>query len=251
MSSSGAVSSENRWGLSEQQRMFFERFGFLRLRGRFADDIAEICAAFDEVFASVGPGVITENVKQFSEALLAGQRAENTSHLNQYRPRSSMAMFVDRHPRLAALKEDPRLTQVVASLMPAGFTATGTTGNIFTGDTTWHTDHYGSNAGLLHIRCFFYLDRLDGSNGALRVIPGTNYADSEFAKRCRVGLKDWEKVEETYGVGWKEIPSWTIENEPGDLLVGNFVNVHATVGGTDATGSRRQFELSFCESVDE
>ena len=41
--------------VTAQQRRYFETFGFIRFDGLFADDVADITAAFDQVVSESGP----------------------------------------------------------------------------------------------------------------------------------------------------------------------------------------------------
>ena len=75
--------------LSEQQLNFFETFGFLSLPGLMADCIDEITDVFERIWTEHGGG---HNGQPHD-----GER------------RSCIVPFIDQHPTLCALLEDPRI----------------------------------------------------------------------------------------------------------------------------------------------
>ena len=57
--------------------------------------------------------------------------------------------------------------------------ATSGDGNLYAGDTHWHSDGYGTRP-VLSIKMAFYLDRVTRETGALRVIPGSHRVGEPF-----------------------------------------------------------------------
>jgi len=233
--------------LSAQQTAYFEAFGFLRVPGLFRADVGRIEAAFEDVFAALPEEESLRNLdtEGYDEAFGTRARLDSHHHLNFGGHRAMVGEFIDRHDTLRALRSDPRVVGVVTSLLGEGYEFAGSDGNLLDCDTSWHCDVYGSPVDQLHVKLFFYLDALDARSGALRVIPGTHQFQSKFARRLRRDLDQWERIESTFGVPYDEIPSWTIVNEPGDLIVGNFRMIHATFGGKPR---RRLFTLNFREA---
>jgi ectoine hydroxylase-related dioxygenase (phytanoyl-CoA dioxygenase family) len=93
-----------------------------------------------------------------------------------------------------------------------------------------------------HIKLLFYLDPMRAETGALRVIPGTSHYQDGYAKRLRRVLLKPNGLQNVYGLDALDVPSWTIESEPGDLLVTNFRTIHASLNG----GARRRlFTMNF------
>ncbi len=213
--------------LSPQQVRYFETFGFLRLPGLFADDIGELTEAFEAVFEDQ-----------------QDQTHEMFDDMHFRRRRLALPYFLEFDPRLKQLETDPRVLGVVTSLIGEEYEYRQTDGNLLWCDTSWHCDIYDSPLDQFHIKLFFYLDRLQGESGGLRVIPGTNYQDSPFARGLRTGLHPWTEIEDRFGVPPDEIPSFAIDNEPGDLIVGNFRTMHATFGGAER---RRLFTMNYRE----
>ncbi|MGZ4729265.1 MAG: phytanoyl-CoA dioxygenase family protein [Acidimicrobiales bacterium] len=230
--------------LTPQQRAFFEAFGFLRIPGTLASEIAEITEAFDAVVACT-PAVVDVgelNVETMGEALTRAGRIDSYHHLHQGRHRAIIPDFLERDPVLERLVRDPRITGPVAALLGPDVEYFGSDGNVLDCDTSWHCDVYGSPIEQYHVKALVYLDELDETSGALRAIPGTNWYTSEFARRMQQDLSDWATVEDIFGVPHDEIPSVAVPSRPGDLILLNFRTMHATFNGRDG---RRLFTLNF------
>lgn len=219
------MKTETRGALTPQQLRFFKTFGFLHIPGFLGQDVEKITDAFEDVFAST-PSVETRTDTHF------GQR------------RLAIGNFLENDPRLHALETDPRIRGVVDSILGPESEYCQTDGNILYCDSAWHCDIYGSPLDRFHIKLFFYLDVLDGESGALRMIPGTNHYNSKFAVRLRRELV-YEDVAKVFGVSVDQIPAWTIPNQPGDLVVGNYRTIHATFNGIPR---RRLFTMNYREA---
>ena len=86
--------------LDEQQLSFINTFGYLVLPGLLDDIIADIIAAFSETWdvdATTG---------------LPRRVAVNSGKLHDDSIRSYIVPFIDQHPTLCALLEDPRINGV-------------------------------------------------------------------------------------------------------------------------------------------
>jgi hypothetical protein len=213
--------------LSPQQIAFFETFGFLRLPGLFADDVDELIDGFERVFA-------TNPTWEFNEGLHFDQR------------RVVIPGFIDRDERLRELLVDPRVTGVVDALMGTEHEFAQSDGNLFYCDTSWHPDTYSAPMTQLHVKLSFYLDPLHGESGAIRMIPGTNHWRSPYATMLRRDLDTPQSTRETFGVEVQDIPSWTLESEPGDLIIWSFRTIHGSFSGGER---RRLFSVNFREVV--
>jgi ectoine hydroxylase-related dioxygenase (phytanoyl-CoA dioxygenase family) len=230
--------------LTAAQVRFFRTFGFLRLAGLFADDIDEISAAFDELFATTTPGGSFGDLTpdDFDSHFAEHDRIDTFQHLNFGSRRSIIPAFTDLSERLATVRTDPRIVGAVTSVLGPEFDYVGGDANLFSGDTSWHCDVYGSPPEINHCKVFFYLDELDAENGALRVLPGSHRLDSGFTSALWRDLTEWEEIPARLGVDWHEIPAYTITNSPGDVLLGDFRLFHATV---NSGANRRLFTLNF------
>ena len=95
--SEGAQVPGERTYLDEQQLSFINTFGYLVLPGLLDDIIADIIAAFSETWdvdATTG---------------LPRRVAVNSGKLHDDSIRSYIVPFIDQHPTLCALLEDPRI----------------------------------------------------------------------------------------------------------------------------------------------
>jgi hypothetical protein len=214
-------------GLSAQQVTFFETFGFLRLPGLFRDDIDEIIAGFEAVFAA--------------ETHL---RMETYEPLHGEQRRLIIPQFITKDPRLEQLLQDRRVNGVVRSLLGDGYEYAESDGNLFDCESTWHSDTYGAPLHLHHVKLSFYLDTLREDSGAIRVIPGTNFFNEDFALSIRKRIREPEHIAREFGVDDRDIPSVALETDPGDVVVWDFRTIHASFYG----GKRRRlFSINFRE----
>jgi hypothetical protein len=221
------------FALSSGQQNHFETFGFLKLPGLFADEIDTIIEGFEEVFAEAEDAQWLSNRDPL-------HYTDDPEHAEQ--KRLILPFFVERSDKLRWLLDDPRLRGVVDSLLGPHTVYGQSDGNRFYCNVSWHPDIYGSPLEETNLKVYFYLDALDRDTGALRVIPGTNHYDVEFVERLRSELADRRAVEDRFGVPIDEIPSCTLEVQPGDLVVGSFRALHGSFGGAPG---RRLFTMNF------
>ena len=215
--------------LTAQQLSFYETFGFLKLSGLFRDEIGEISAAFESVFADE-----------------SHPRMEYYAELHGERRRIMIPTFIDKSPVLDALKDDPKILGVVAALLGPSFEYAESDGNLLDCDTSWHCDVYGSPLDFRHLKLAFYLDTVGAASGALRMIPGTSHFRETFATTLRKRLSDPKNIAAEFGVDPIDIPYWPVETEPGDVVALDFRTLHASFFGADR---RRLFTMNFRETV--
>ena len=215
------------FALSEPQLNFFETFGFLRIPGLFAGDLPRIETGFEQVFADE-----------------ANERMETFETLHKNDRRIIIPSFIDRSPDLAWLRHDPRLIGIVHQIIGEEYEYADSDGNLFDCDSSWHADMYGAPLWQHHLKFSFYLEPLRRETGAIRVIPGTNFNKSEFARRLRRDFEDTTQIADLYGVSDDDIPSWPVETDPGDLVMWSYRTIHASFGGAQR---RRLFSVSFRE----
>ncbi len=213
--------------LTAAQRRYFDTFGFLHLPALFEKEARELDAAFEEVFANA-----EHKRLEVFEPVHFGER------------RLILPVFIDKHPRLAVLRDDPRIVGIVRSLIGADSEYAESDGNLFFCDSSWHIDSYGAPVDRFHIKLSFYLDPQDTASGAIRLIPGSNHYQDEYALTLRQAFSDAERLSRELGIEPQEVPSWEIESKPGDLLVWNYRTIHASFGGGER---RRLFSISFRE----
>jgi hypothetical protein len=219
--------------LTDQQVRYFHAFGFLKIPGLFADDIGAIRLAFDEVVADEATYRVTS-----SDVKVHG-----------YMPRTTIPWFVDQHPTLAALRDDPRTLGVAMSLLGDDIEYAESDGNLLWCDTEWHCDVFGSPIEIPHIKLSFYLDALTADSGAPRVIPGTHHWTDEYAAGLRERFrKNLRALPPVFGVDGPGLPCVVLDTEPGDVLVWYYRTIHASYHGGP---ERRLFTLNFrCPSPD-
>jgi ectoine hydroxylase-related dioxygenase (phytanoyl-CoA dioxygenase family) len=228
-------------GLSAQQLAFYEAFGFVKVSGLFRAEAERFSRAFEEVFACHEPSLV---ITSDDDVLQRTDRPGSRSYRDIIAPD-----FIDRHPELRGLRFDPRVLGIVESLLGDRYQYRASDAHRFHCDTSWHFDAYGSPLSQYTVKLSFYLDRLRGDSGAIRVIPGTHDHESRFARRLQETLyRPPEEIRERYGVRADEIPAWTLDNEPGDLVIWSFRTVHASFHGRDG---RRSMHLTFSALADE
>lgn len=202
--------------IDAKQRLFFEAFGFLVVPGLFADDIAEIRDAFDEVFADPANPRFERNVR--------GQR---------WHPAYLMGDFVERHERLDRLRTDPRITAMATTLLGPAATYTNSDGNIYCCETGWHFDSPTAALGHRHVKFLLYLDPLAATSGALRVVPATHHGAGQYQGDLGPFLNFDGLGEERTDVIGEHVPHWPLPSTPGDVIALDFRVMHASFGTTD------------------
>jgi hypothetical protein len=212
--------------LSDQQVAYFETFGYLKIPGLFTADVEDLTAGFEAVFAGNPQWVTNEEL-----------------HYDQ--TRTIIPAFITKDRRLHRLLEDERVVGIVTSLIGPHYEYAESDGNLFSCETSWHSDIYAAPLNQYHLKLSFYLDPLRADTGAIRFIPGTNHHESTYARTLRRDLNTPTSVFETFGVPSQEIPSWPVETDPGDLVIWNFRTIHGSFGGGER---RRLFSVNFRET---
>lgn len=207
----------DRLQLSPAQQQFFATFGYLVLPGLVSDIIDEITDAFEQVW-------------------------RDREHVHDGTARSMIVPFIDQHPRLCALLDDPRIEGLVGGLLGEDFNALGSDGNYYVGDTGWHSDRW--TAELRWVKVAFYLDVVKRDSGCLRVIPGSHRLHEPYAQQLQENIADSAAA---WGVDSAEVPALALESEPGDVLVINHNLKHASFGGG---AKRRMFTINCCEHAE-
>lgn len=202
--------------LTPGQIDFFETFGFLKFPQLLSDSIDWIIDEFTQTFPQV------EGIKPHDGT-----------------QRTCIARFIDQREKMCTLLDDPRIEGIGASLLGEDFNYTGSDGNYYTGETGWHRDGY--HPKYRHIKLAFYLDKLDGNSGALRVIPGSHRLDDRFGRDLTEKMRNHA---DRWGVPGPEIPCVTLDVTPGDLLVFDHNLFHASFNGGP---NRRMFTINLCQ----
>ena len=210
------------------QRAYFDAYGYVVLPGLFADDVDELGVAFDEVFADPGNPRLDLNV--------VGHR---------FHSQLAMPDFIERHPRLAGLAADERITGAVAGLLGPGATYVNSDGSIYCCETEWHYDSPTAAPERRHAKFTLYLEALDHASGAPRVLPASHHDPGLYQGPLRPYLGFDGAIEQRTGLRGEDLPFWTLRTDPGDLLVWDFRLMHSSYGSVER---RRQFALNYCSA---
>jgi hypothetical protein len=232
----------------EQQAMFFRTFGALRVPGLFAAEIATISQGFDEVFRDNPAHEVTSpfSLHRVQDPAYGAPRRQIPSPDIVASGDLAGHGFIECNPKLAWLRDDPRVTNLARALLGADYQYDGSVGNIFNSRIYWHSDYFRSVIPPeTRLKFAFYLDPLDAGSGALRVIPGSNHMGT-----FRDLLYDEERetkpghLERLFGVAEDELPCWAIAVNPGDLVVFDNTTLHANFNGGP---HRRLFTIGFSQ----
>jgi ectoine hydroxylase-related dioxygenase (phytanoyl-CoA dioxygenase family) len=202
--------------LTSEQISYFETFGFLVLRNAFSSEETNL---------------ITKEADQVWKHTQG--RDTDSGHTEVGKQISG---FIEMNTVLTNLIADDRVYVAVEQLLGPGFTYVASDGNMWAGDTVWHSDD-NIRPGYKRVKIALYLDPLTRKNGCLRVVPGSHLYP--FHK----GLKKvFQADQNPFGLVPEMVPSFPIETNPGDILMFCHDIMHASFG---AHQLRRQIALSF------
>ena len=203
--------------LSSKQLSQFETFGFLVLRQSFSpDEMLEIEMEADHIWEA------TESMDTDSSHTEVGKQIRG---------------FVERSALLSNLIADDRIYFPVQQLLGPDFIYIASDGNMWAGDTVWHSDD-NIRPGYRRLKVVFYLDSLREENGCLRVVPGSHHNSFHHTMKPMIQ----QGLNGSFGILDEELPSFPIETSPGDVLIFCHDIFHASFG---ASQLRRQVALSF------
>jgi len=215
--------TDSTFALTEQQKNFFDTFGYLGFPGLLADRADSIIADFEAVWTDSGGGH-------------AGRQHDGKA-------RSCMVPFLDQSEALSALLDDPRILGIAEGLLGTDFNYMGSDGNYYVGDTGWHSDGWHSHGR--HLKIAFYLDPLTRDSGALRVIPGSHRVQDSYAVAI---TNEIGQSADKWGISGSEVPAIALETQPGDVVCFNHNTKHSAWGGNT---SRRMFTINLAQRYPE
>lgn len=231
--------------LSAGQKAHFDTFGFLVLRELFSpEEMKQISAEADDIL---------------SEAR-QGQPFVGES-------RQIVMSFVERRPFLRTMADDDRIYLPIEDLLGPEFMWVGGDGNLYVGDTQWHSDSSPDpkEYSYTRIKVALYLDPVSKDTGCLRVVPGSHlpplHEELEPLRHVRRAQRDYggktvfkEQQEEMgqgsdfngspFDLSGPELPAFPLESQPGDVVLFQQRLWHASFGGK--TG-RRMFTLNYAQ----
>lgn len=200
--------------ITDEQRAFFDTFGFVIFRKIFpAREMARISSAFDRAM----------------QGLRISGRIERDVRAHPSR------LFMDADmPLLASLADDQRFAGVAEQLLGRPVICIQVAGHYYMADTPWHSDD--SDLGHTGVKFSIYLDRLDAKSGALRLLPGSHR--NPMWQRAQL-THDTKRV---FGVRPQDVPFYPFESSPGDVLAFQHPLWHASFHGAP---HRRMLEVNF------
>jgi hypothetical protein len=210
--------------LSERDILFFKTFGYLHIRGYFAQEISWITEEFETVWKAR-----RDVVHDGSQRTIFPET------------------FVGASPRLATLIEHPKVVAVCSALLDPGYAFQGGDGNFYSGDTDWHSDAFGvwpEKTTARHLKIAWYLDALTRDTGSLRVIPGSHLEGDRYCAALEHEIPPW--MPGTMKLPGREVPCVAIENLPGDLVCFDHRTKHAAFGGSS---HRRMFTTNWIQGA--
>lgn len=208
--------------LSEQQKAYFELFGYLYLPGLFADEIQEISRQFDALFED-NPDDVVEWVHEF--------------HDN--RMRRFISAVTEKSDYVAALVRDQRICDVANFVLGKGYEFTGSDASIYDCGTKYHQDGHTITDDSTNIKMALYLDPIDATTGAIRVIPGSHHRGDRFSGLLN---RDLFLGGDKLGLATEDVPATVLASEPGDLILWDYRLLHATAYGGN---QRRMLAFEF------
>ena len=202
--------------LSQEQRNFFQTFGYLVLSGALKTDIDWITDEFTGIHARA-----------------AGPKHDGSR-------RTCIVPFIDQSAKLCTLLDHPVVEGIASRLLGSDFSYIGGDGNYYTGNTNWHSDGWHDEA--TYIKIALYLDPVTKDTGCLRVIPGSHAVGNPILPF----LRRVNQSEAAFGIAPRDVPCVPLESQPGDVVVFNHNLQHAAFGGGN---SRRMFTLNLCNQA--
>lgn len=192
--------------LNESQLQHFWTFGFVIMRDLFTpDEIETLRHEFE-----------TELNYLYADQPFSGEK------------RYWATMLHPRTPLYASLLEDPRFYSVAEQLYGDDVIGIGTDANRYVGDTSWHPDHRANpDEDCFGVKFAFYLDPVDATSGALRLIPGSH--ERSFHEHLSASMPE-------LNLAVDEVPACVCPSNPGDVVAFDMRCWHASHGG--ATGRR-------------
>jgi hypothetical protein len=196
--------------ITDDQKAFWDAFGFLYLPQRFSkSEVNDLKKAAIEVIEKEG-----------------GRDAFYNA------PTWAIGAFAERHHVLTDWLADDRIYGIPEKLLGPDFFLETNAGSVFWSNTSWHGGfQQGDTSETVHMtsKTVMYFDSLNQNNGSLLVIPGTH----RFPMGTNIKIPysaDEDLFLEEYGVSSEEIPCVSLDTEPGDIIVFSERTYHASFG---------------------
>ena len=191
--------------LTDQQKSHYDVFGFLHLKQVFTQDEMKIFG---------------RECDRILERFRHGKPFDGKERQNQ-------EPFFEHSPVLTKYLEDDRVYLIGEQLLGQNPVLVGTEANLHIGDTQWHA---ADPSDMPSLKIAFYLEANTKDTGALRVIPGSH--KPVFSKTLSPLMRQCDDQSGMpFGVCGTDFPSFTLETQPGDLVVFPECIWHAAFGG--------------------
>ncbi len=188
--------------LSDKQVLYFNTFGFLILR---------------KLLTPAEMATINDEFMRRHEFVHRAKPFDGTE-------RQGVSLMGADTPLLASFVEDPRFLAIAEELYGEDVIGGGIGGDRYVADSQWHPDVGAEHEG--GPKFAIYLQPLDATTGALRVIPGSHKSPFHDEIRGKLGMHM-----EKSGFTTPELPAYVCESTPGDVAVFDMRTWHASWGG--------------------
>jgi hypothetical protein len=184
---------------------YFDTFGFMKFDNLFIDSNEKLIRAFEYNIVNNKKNDIIDYIPCAMEYL-------------EY--------FVD-------ITINKKIHTILGKLFsPKKYYYSGSDSKIYSSDTNWHCDRITNN---LHLKCAFYLNKLDENTGCLRVLPGSqNFNDkynSVLSKKVIPLFQGPGGFDPTFfPVSNQNLPYHPIKIDFGDFVIFNLKLYHSAFG---------------------
>jgi len=210
--------------LTDQERAFFEAFGFLHRKQAFSS--AEITAMTRE-----------------ADRLWAEDATAHPEKRHQ-----AISSFIENSPLLFGLAVDDRIYGVITDLLGPDFIYGNSEGN--TGSFNeehlhhWHCDRAGEyELNYKRVKVMIYLTPTTKEGGALRVVPGSHRTPLHHAL-LPLNAQCTTTSETVFGMPGQDLPGYALESQPGDVVFFDHYLFHAVYG---KSSDRRYLAIKYAE----
>ncbi len=182
-------------GITEEQVNHYRLFGYVVLPGLVTGHLRDLDSEFDRL---------------------------TDADAHDGKSRKLVWQFLDHSPVVSPLLEE--FGEVFEAVLGDDWQYFGSVGNIYSGDTGWHTDNYAHHH---RAKLALYLDPTGPGRGGLSLLPLSHRVAEEINEvHLSVGMSV-----KSLGLTSTEIPCLTVTTEPGDGLLFNHNLLHASFGG--------------------
>ena len=193
---------------AQEQKAYFDTFGFLLMRQLLHPDEIEM---------------MRQETDKVYQQKLQDETKQGGFHVSGY---------IESQPHLAQLVEDDRFYGTIENLLKPDFIWMGSETNRTTNSVhRWHCDRYGEDAiSYIRIKIMIYLDPVTKDRGALRVVPGSHRNPLQGLLHDYNGHQQDDSFM-PHGVSGEELPCFSLDAVPGDVVFFNQYLFHAVYGG--------------------